>query len=284
MGVFFKADGDADAFYLRFTSSKQNSLILGTSRAAQGIIPDILNKELNRNDLFNYSFTLGHSPYGPTYLNSVKRKLDKSFKNGIFIITVDPWSISSITFNPNDSLNFREVNRSLGKVSLVNYHPNLEYLILDYSNQYLNLLRKPTEKYTLHKNGWLEVNVDMDSIKVAERVKRKLKIYQTENLTNYKFSDYRYNYLGKTISYLQDYGKVYLVRLPISPEIFEIEKSLIFDFDIKMRKLSETYEIPYFNLTDENSNFQYTDGNHLHKESGKEVSRLISELILESNY
>ena len=72
LGVFWQADGKTDPFYLRFTTDKQNSLILGTSRAAQGLLPEVLNSKLNRDDFFNYSFTLGHSPYGPTYLKSIK--------------------------------------------------------------------------------------------------------------------------------------------------------------------------------------------------------------------
>ena len=36
-------NGTADPFYQRFTTSKQEALILGNSKAAQGIIPTILN-------------------------------------------------------------------------------------------------------------------------------------------------------------------------------------------------------------------------------------------------
>ncbi len=282
IGVFYQADGKTDPFYDRFTTNKQSSLILGTSRAAQGILPDILNSELNRNDIYNYSFTISHSPFGSIYLKSIKAKLDIGETDGIFIITVDPWSISSKTVDPNDFLNFREVDLSLGQVSFVNYHPNFEYLITTYGSQYLDILIGGSDNMILHKNGWLEVTVEMDSMNVAERLKNKVDNYENKNLPIYNFSTYRYNYLGKTISYLKNYGKVYLVRLPLSPEIFEIEKKLISDFDLKMKNLSAEYKTPYFNLTNRNHNFQYTDGNHLYKESGEEVSLLISRLILES--
>jgi hypothetical protein len=280
--VFWEADGKTDPFYKRFTTDRQCSLILGTSRAAQSLLPEIFNSELNKVDFFNYSFTLGHSPYGPTYLKSIKKKLDHNSHDGVFIIAVDPWSISSKTVDPNDSLGFREVERILGKTSLVNYHPNFEYLINSYNSQYLDILIGGSDKMILHEDGWLEVTVDMDSDKVAERIKNKINNYNNQNLLAYHYSSYRYDYLGKTISYLKNYGKVYLVRLPIHPKMFEIEKLLLNDFDYRMNMLSETHKIPYFNLTNKNSQFQYTDGNHLYKESGKEVSRLISALILES--
>ena len=279
--VFWQADGKSDPFYKRFTTHKQSSLILGTSRAAQGLLPDVFNSELNRDDFFNYSFTVGHSPYGPTYLKSIKKKVTDGSDEGVFIVTIDPWSISSKTADPNDYLNFREVDRSLGKTSLVNYHPNFEYLIYCYNSQYLDILRGGSDKIILHEDGWLEITIDMDSVKVAERIKNKINNYTKSNLPVYHYSDYRYEYLGKTISYLKNFGEVYLVRLPVSPDMFEIEKLLLNDFDNKIKALSETHKIPYFNLTKNNSQYQYTDGNHLHKESGKEVSRLISALILE---
>lgn len=282
-GVFFQADGRTDPFYKRFTTNRQSSLILGTSRAAQGVLPEVLNSELNRNDFFNYSFTVAHSPYGATYLNSIKKKLNKESKGGIFIITVDPWSISSITIDPNDSLNFREVDRSLGRTSYVNYHPNFEYLINGFASQYLEILRGGSDKIELHENGWLEVTVGMDSIQIVKRIENKMNNYKGKYLPIYHFSDYRYYYLGKTISYLNNYGEVYLIRLPISPEMYDIEKLLIPDFDDRMVRLSTAYEVPYFNLTSKNSDFQYTDGNHLYKESGRRVSFLISQMILESN-
>ena len=44
-------------FYLRFTSPKHNSLIIGTSRSAQGIHPNIIDSILNLEDInsiYNY--------------------------------------------------------------------------------------------------------------------------------------------------------------------------------------------------------------------------------------
>ena len=93
-----------DNFYFKFTTPKQSSMILGTSRALQGLIPEIINKELNI-DIYNYAFTVMNSSYGPSYLNSIKKKLNKNSKDGVFILAVDPWSIST-KFNPSDDLNY----------------------------------------------------------------------------------------------------------------------------------------------------------------------------------
>ena len=41
LAVFYVADGYADSFYLKISSSKQKNLILGTSKAAQGVQPQV---------------------------------------------------------------------------------------------------------------------------------------------------------------------------------------------------------------------------------------------------
>jgi zona occludens toxin (predicted ATPase) len=87
--VLSRANGESDAYYERLTTPAQTSLIIGTSRSAQGILPSILNSELGRSDIYNFSFTISHSPYGPVYLDRIDQKLLKNSKNGIFILSVD---------------------------------------------------------------------------------------------------------------------------------------------------------------------------------------------------
>ncbi len=58
----------------------------------------------------------------------------------------------------------------------------------------------------------------------------------------------------------------------------EIENRLMPDFDSKLRQ-AKSIAAGYLDLTKYNSDFIYTDGNHLYKESGKEVSRIIAKWI-----
>ena len=104
------ANGHTDPFYIRFTTTKQQNLFLGTSRAAQGLMPSVFDSILHKTFL-NYSFTLAHSPYGETYLTSIKKKVAKTEYPGLFVLAVAPWSISSKLDNPNDSTSFRELDR-----------------------------------------------------------------------------------------------------------------------------------------------------------------------------
>lgn len=86
--------GYVDYFYNKFTTPKASSMIFGDSRSLQGIQPRIINAHFEGSDIelpmFNYSFTLGQIAYGKPYLNSIKKKLDTTTTNGLFIITVHP--------------------------------------------------------------------------------------------------------------------------------------------------------------------------------------------------
>ena len=98
LAVFFIADGRSDSYYTRFTTGTQHSLVIGTSRAAQGINPQVLDEIIYKNNehhFFNYSFSLFDSPFGPAYYKSITKKLNPVVTDGIFIIAVDPWSVCS---------------------------------------------------------------------------------------------------------------------------------------------------------------------------------------------
>jgi len=283
--LFLLADGYSDPFYIRFTTPPQSSLILGTSRAAQGVQPQVINAVLGRHDLFNYSFTRGNSPYGPIYLNSIKKKLNPDTKNGIFIITVDAFSLASDAKNPNDISSFEEESSILAATKYVNTNPNISYLISAYDQQYIKLLWK--NKYVLgnknmllHNDGWLELTVDMNAEIIREGTKSKALDYKLNVLPFYKYSSLRYQYLIETVQYLKRFGKVYLVRLPIDPQMMAIDNALVPDLDKLAQQISNKYNVPYLNLTPQNGQWQYIDGNHLYKDSGKAVSKEIAEWIL----
>ena len=125
--------------------------------------------------LLNYSFTLTHSPYGPAYLRSIKRKLRPEVKNGLFIVAVDPWSLSLT--GPEGI--YPEANSFIGQLDQVSQNPNLTYLT-HYQTKplYRLLLDYATATERLHPDGWLEVNIGIDSAQVRARTARKLQDYQ----------------------------------------------------------------------------------------------------------
>jgi len=288
IAIFSMADGNTDPYYLRFTTAKQSSLILGTSRAAQGIQPETINHELERSDLFNYSFTVGNSSYGPAYKESVKKKLDTTSDVGIFILAVDPWSISSRSLEPENSDTFFENELFINQMRFVNMNPNIEYLIFEYQGSYFRLLinaakkaagRKNINPVKLNKDGWLDIDISMDSLSVHRRTQNKFEEYREQNLPNYTPSSTRLRYLRETIEYLNGFGNVYLVRLPIPSEMLEIENELYPNFDSQLKSLSHITKAPYLSFAEHGDSYTYTDGNHLYKTSAETVSRKIANWI-----
>lgn len=279
--IISRADGHTDAFYIRFTTPKQQSMILGTSRAAQGLHPKVFDKTLKK-DINNFAFTMAHSPFGEVYFESIKRKHNKK-AGGLFIIAVDPWSISSRCSLPNNLSQFRENKLCLNKTKIVNMNPNVFYILDNLSGKYKDLLFSRNSNMFLHKDGWLEIsNIKMDSISVASRISSKIESYRSTHLPKTKFSSTRLQYLIKTISYLKGYGDVYLVRLPIHESMMEIENGLMNDFDLKINEAINLSD-GYLDLTPQNRLYKYTDGNHLYTDSGEKVSQIIAKWISDNN-
>lgn len=285
-GVFLLENGTADPFYQRFTTPKQAALILGNSKAAQGIVPSVLDQNLKSEfgaNIYNYSFTVYNSPYGPAYLESLKSKLDGNSRNGYFIVTVDPWSISSDIVNPNNQKKFEENSRFLADIDDVNSRPNLEYLFKWHAKSFYEILlmRLKPNFSKLHPDGWFETTGDMQGTTEPERRKLMIDFYN-DYLTKYRYSDERFNYLQETIAFLQTKGKVFLVRMPLHRDILAIEERLDPDFGSRMSILSRHFDIPYFEFND-SANWEFKDGLHLNVESAKDFSKLLSNKILQSN-
>lgn len=279
--VFLSEGGYSDSFYLRFTTPKQASLIIGTSRAAQGLMPAVLNDQLSgvtSYPIFNYAFTVFNSPYGEAYFSSIKRKISNS-EGGVFILTVDPWSVA--TGNDNDDL--PESENFLANVSNVSINPNLEYLLNFYPKSFINIIRYrliPSNKI-LHKDGWLEINLSMDSVEVARRTKRQLRRYE-EKIGTLRLSELRLEYLVKTILLLKGHGSVFMVRMPVGKEMASIEKRAMPRFDIELDSICRQHNVKLFNFIVNGANFRYTDGHHLQKLSSESFSEELSRMIVKA--
>lgn len=277
--VFSNADGYTDHSYLRFTTPSQTSMILGTSKSAQGLLPEEVNNVLGRTDLFNYSFNAFISPFGKTYLESIKCKLDPSTKNGIFIITYDAWSLGSKTENPNDSANFRELKGCLTN-SFVSLNPNIPYMIKFFDKKKIDIFREAQRHTFLHMDGWLEVTLDLDSLFIERAIANNIKHYNKIYTPFWKYSSLRFKYFSRTIKFLKNYGKVFLVRLPTRREFLEMENNVLPNLDQKVDSLAQFHNVVNLNFADSSDNYIFTDGIHLWKESGRKISNEIAQQIL----
>jgi hypothetical protein len=291
IGIGFLADGYTDPFYLKFTSPRQTSLIIGVSRAALGLRPEIFNRALEKEypqlDLYNFAFAFHSSPFGKVYLDAIENKLQENSKNGLFIITVDPWTIADFTNETGEETRLREYNSFLGRTKWVNGKPNLFYLVNGYDGPYMKILATKVKtrfmnnypNSYLHENGWMEATFPMDSQSVRRRLQASLDKYDKMYLPQCAVSPARISWLIKTISFLQRHGDVYLVRLPVHPSLLVIDNKLFPRFDTFIDSVARQQNIPYFNFSDSCARYNYFDGVHLTIQSATRVSGELARLM-----
>jgi hypothetical protein len=277
----FLADGTTDEYYLRFTTPKQRSMILGGSRAAQGLHPSVFNDPAFAGTfdgpMYGFAFTMAHSPYGATYLHAIEEKLDPSAHNGLFIVQVDPWLLS----NPRDTTGETEADRTLGPQWSWNAHPNFEYLTRYWDRGWGALSHWPMgDRDTtsmLMPDGRLAVNVAMDTVTVRHRTENKVRTYRDEYLPGRTLSMARLEYLRRTIALLKPHGTVVLARLPVCTEIAAMEGSFAPNIQARLNDLASAAGATFVNL--DTMAVAFTDGNHLDEASGIRVSEALRQAI-----
>ncbi|QBA63891.1 hypothetical protein [Muriicola soli] len=277
--------GYVDYFYEKFTTPKAPSLILGDSRSFQGIQPKIINKYFTDSDLdlpiFNYSFTLFEISYGKPYLESVKRKLNSKAKNGIFIISVHPWSVSNRSGNHEEERGvYFESDLPPHNMKWVDVSPNFEYLLKNFNYfHFKGMFRKMT---LTHKDGWLQDNnLPTDQNILNEWKQIQIERYKRHSLKWVK-SNVRMEDLKKTASFLKNHGRVYLVRLPIDEEINKIELKYWHNFDQEMKELSDSLQIDYINFSSSVKKYDTYDGIHIDQYSGVDFTKSLCDSIIKS--
>ena len=290
IAIAFLADGYIDPYYLRLTSPQQTALIVGSSRAAQGMQPAVINRALGKEygqPVYNFSFSSTYSPFGKTYLNAIRKKLRSDTKNSFFIVAVDPWSLIADKPSPDDPETFPERWCMLGHNPWINSKPCLVYLAKDYPVPFMTLVTGKIHRqlfpfhprFLLHDDGWLEVYRPMDSTSIKSDMEALLTLYT--GYRNTKTMSYtRLSALTETIRFLQQHGDVYLVRLPAHPAILAIENQLCPGFHGIIDSIARAQRVPYFSFIDSCTKYTYTDGTHLWKGSGAVVSEELSRLIL----
>ena len=277
-GLF--ADGRTDDYYLRFTGVKCSSMIIGTSRAAQGVRPvvimPLLDSSAMEGSLFNYAFTIAHSPFGATYLRAIEAKLDPRSRNGLFIVTVDPWSLSLAKVRRDDLPLMREDDRSLGEQWTFTGTPNYEYLVRHTTAGWGSLMAGPMHDMDtltlLHTDGWIEIKAPIDTATVRDRTKHKVEHYRKEMLAVFRPAEERVAYLDKIVDLLKPHGHVFLVRLPVCDAIEAMEDSLWPGFSGRIQSLAGAHSVPFWDLMPSNDQYTYVDGNHLDTASARAFS------------
>ncbi|MGI4866332.1 MAG: hypothetical protein ACRYFZ_20570 [Janthinobacterium lividum] len=298
--------GYIDAFYARFISPPAGSLVLGTSRAAQGIKPGVLAARLGSKGYagpwLNYAFTLAESPYGPGYLSSIQRKLAPGITHGLFVLAVDPWSLSlpkevernaiphstklsSSSFG--NLLNYPEAKSMVSQLANVSQNPNLDYLAHYLHKPFYQLLLNTDTAHVverLHPDGWLEIALpppSADAALLRRRTAEKLATYRQLAATN-SFAKARYASLWQTISFLQKHGQVVLVRIPTGPKMAALEQHYQPDFDQQLQELANFQHVPYLNYLDQP--YPTNDGNHITRQAAEQFSQRLAADIAQLSH
>ncbi|GAA4282092.1 hypothetical protein GCM10022260_25150 [Gaetbulibacter aestuarii] len=275
--------GNVDYFYQKFTTPKTHSMIIGDSRAMQGIQPQIIDSVLANKDyqlpMLNYAFTIAQAHIGPLYRKSILKKLAPDTKNGLFIISLDPWMLMSRKSNDNNKGEFMESGRPPHNMSFVSMNPNFEYLIKNYNYFHFKGIFK--KKSLLHKNGWLEEsNLPKDSTVFNAWKKGQIKMFHGF-VNDYVISELRKKSFDTLLKNFKNHGRIYLVRTPVDKEILEIENSFYPNFEKYLDSVSKSNNIPYFNFNKSLKNYYETyDGHHINKYSGKEFTKALCDSII----
>ncbi len=272
---YHQASGRADANYAKVSSPVQRNLILGNSKAAQGLNPSALKRHTGI-EFYNFAFSVFASPYGPDYTDCILRKLDTTAKNQTFLLAIDPWSLavkSNVGENPEA---FRERNGFLTQGAQVTGTPNFGYLLHHYESKYYKLFF-PDSLMRVHENGWLQVNLDLSEEGIERRTSFTLHSYQ-EKASEQVISRTRLNCLVELIATLKKYGKVYLIRLPVNPELYQIEEQLSPHFN-SFVSAAVSLANGYLDFTGNNHNYTYTDGVHLTHFENEHLAKVISSTI-----
>lgn len=260
-GLFM--NGNTDPYYLKFTPHANTGLVVGTSRASQGICPSDLK---NHPGLFNAAFTLNTSPFGPRYNRYLDKMMNKVDRNQHFIVCVDPWSLSSVIDSLSGLEKWGEDQNFVAKTNSIS-NPNWEYLIEQYAFGWGHIIKErwhPTQPMTVHDDGWLEVHKTYDAQVAQRKVRGKMENYKREALPNRHPSQARLQALQTLIERMRPYGQVLLVRIPCDPLFREMEDQFWPTFNTVLEEVAVKNNVTYCHPDSLNTRLPFHDGNHLH--------------------
>ena len=269
-------DGTTLIYFHKCSSPKQHSLIIGTSRASQAIMPSVLKDSLGI-DMLNFAFNGTTSPYGKVYTHAIEEKLIQH-SSGTFIVCVDPWSLRVMTDSITGEEEFPEEKNILHKLYSFNGYPNIEFIAKDYNQGWGNIAYTRWRKNSSvngHDDGWIEVTREINEADIAKRTKGKADGFRN-SLRDSKIAEYRIDEMKALIESLSKRGNVYLVRLPVSETIFEIEQDFYPTFDSLVISIGNRYNAPYFNMQALHKEMVFNDGHHINRSYAPKCSAQIA--------
>lgn len=260
-----------DPYYTKLIAQAQAGIIIGDSRANHGLNPEFLDFKID-----NFAFNIIYSPYDKSYLNLITKKI-KSTSNNTHIVSVTPWSLLK------DSLNIKDLNPYFAenlKFPFIN--PNWEYTFgyIDLSIYKLLQLFPSNATFTTDC-GWLKQEIDSSTLEkeYPDRLKKTIENYTSKYTDSViTINTERVKNLINIIRFLKKSGSVYVVRLPISKEILDLENKKFPEFNSLLNDIVFiSGSNSFIDLT--NMNIQTIDGVHIWINDVKKVSKELNSRI-----
>ncbi|HTF06153.1 MAG TPA: hypothetical protein VK826_19115 [Bacteroidia bacterium] len=274
-GIMYSISRDfEDRYYYKF-NYECGSMITGISRALQGLNPDSIDPDGRFSTPFlNFGFTHNTSSYGEVYYEAIRKKINSDTKNGLFILEVNPLSVYSVSDSVSDS------EMILGRMRFFSMDPNFEYVLSNGEKPVYSFLlteQKKLPQVVVHRNGWNEYIATVDSThkkgKIAEQYASHEKLFP-----NARYNGYRLFWLNRTINLLKQHGTVILVRMPVSPQMIELENRFYPEFDQVLAGTANRNGVEYWSYYDD-PGYEFYDIHHMTSVAANRFSRELGERI-----
>ncbi len=288
-----------------------NSMIFGTSRSAQGVNPAVLEQYApHTGKWFNFSFTLGSSPWNEAYAGAIIEKIDcsiQSDKKSTFLFFVDPWALDerrgkgsvgwfskpwSFVCTPSLLGVLSYSQEKTNPLDVISFGSGSDFLSVFWSSlprQILATIRKSQSFPSLQgvqSNGWLP-NV---SIKTKEQIRQsieeKLKEYQTKQIGENWPDSRNVESVSKVVHHIYSTYEQYdiiLIRPPVTREMYELEQQLFPKANNTFLELARLNNVGFIDANKQwanNNDFLYNDAHHLNTEGAKEFSKFLAEYLM----
>ncbi len=270
-----------DDLYPKFTGTA-SGLEVGTSRESDGVVPSILEECLAEPgvalNIENFAFAYGQSDYGEMYLDAIRRKLDPDTEDGVFTVGGNPASLSQSLAEgdaePDDS------RSRLAQMENVTADPNLEYIRRFYGKALYKGFTHTGERFNLrvaHPDGWIEVRQEVPDYAMSDSGMAEWRGQNIDRMTRdmplSAPSTHRMEALGKVLELLGQHGRVWMIRMPIHPDILALEQEYWPDFSETMADLARSHGVEFFDYSGEHETFPSYDGSHLFGGSARAFTR-----------
>lgn len=283
-----------------------NSMIFGTSRSAQGVNPEILEREVPESGKWlNFSFNLAVSPWNDSYAEALRQKLACSIVPGQqthFIFFADPWSLDEEVgrgeaswftadwsdvcdmnvaayawnkTNPLDVYSYGSGNNLLTTITSLNYQ-----ILRTFSNDGSNA------QHGVQKNGWLP-NLAIKSKEEKQRaILEKVDAYRSEKTIGTTWpGDMNIRALERSIQVAQEIApeaKIFLIRPPTSDEMRTLETLWFPSVNQALQMAAMPHGITFIDAHaewKERDLTYFNDGHHMSVDGANAFSTFLAKVI-----